>query len=351
MNLVFSTEERIEKILYLRVVKTAPQAQTLIPNEEGHSTHIYMNPLGTCFFDLMSLNFEEILNWARSNLGSITSAEDFHVVKKDLQKYVELVNALYCKNAFFTRMYNEIFQLLVQGNYEPFASCIKTLSRYKAYLDRSITDESFLSSLCFILACNMGIFDKLPECIISYGVFEVKPLKDTDYTDESLMFEMLKREYERELKIENGENPIVLMSYEPKSIAMACSASLFEILKCKCQIKKCANCGKYFIPFNRSDSIYCDRQSPQDKLKNCKEYGAQRTYLENLKNNEAAHLYRNIYMSKQMLVKRNPDISEYKLDFENYKVRATQFKSDVKTGIKTEAEYIEWLKGIKEKKA
>ena len=37
---------------------------------------------------------------------------------------------------------------------------------------------------------------------------------------------------------------------------------------------KCKNCGEFFIPAKRSDTIYCDRQAPQDTSKTCKEYGA-----------------------------------------------------------------------------
>lgn len=115
-------------------------------------------------------------------------------------------------------------------------------------------------------------------------------------------------------------------------------------------IKKCENCGKYFIPLNRSDEKYCDRTSPQDSKKTCKEYGAQKAWIEKIKNNEAIGLYRKIYMSKQMLAKRNPDICEYKTSFEKYKEQSSQWKADVKSGIKTEQEFIEWLKQVKEKK-
>jgi hypothetical protein len=115
-------------------------------------------------------------------------------------------------------------------------------------------------------------------------------------------------------------------------------------------IKKCANCGNWFVPFNRSDEIYCDNPAPQDKSKTCKKYGAEKQYQENLKNSVSMGLYRKIYMSKQMLAKRNPDISEYSDSFEKFKVQSKQWKSDIKAKIKTEEEYIEWLKLVKERK-
>lgn len=125
---------------------------------------------------------------------------------------------------------------------------------------------------------------------------------------------------------------------------------LYYIVKYNKQLKRCGNCGKYFIPYNRLDTLYCDRISPQDSGKTCKEYGAYRQYQNNIKNNDTAKLYRNIYQQKQMMVRRNPDISEYKDDFEMYKSLTKKWKKDIKDGVKTEQQFYEWLKGVKEKK-
>ena len=111
-------------------------------------------------------------------------------------------------------------------------------------------------------------------------------------------------------------------------------------------IKKCKNCDGYFIPQKRSDAIYCDRPSPQDKSLTCKEYGSRKLWYDRLRDNKSAKLYRNIYMAKQMLAKRNPDIQTHQDDFAEYKVQSAQWKKDVKTGLKTEEEYIAWLKSV-----
>lgn len=52
------------------------------------------------------------------------------------------------------------------------------------------------------------------------------------------------------------------------------SILMFEYIKIKenqLLIKKCANCGKYFIPSNRSDEIYCDNIFRSEKT--CKQVG------------------------------------------------------------------------------
>ncbi len=40
-------------------------------------------------------------------------------------------------------------------------------------------------------------------------------------------------------------------------------------------IKFCENCGRIFVPQNRSDTIYCDNPSPQNPKRSCREIGAQ----------------------------------------------------------------------------
>lgn len=54
-----------------------------------------------------------------------------------------------------------------------------------------------------------------------------------------------------------------------------------------------------------------DRLSPQDNAKTCKAYGSKVLWYENVVSDDVARLARNIYCSKQMLAKRNPDRSEY----------------------------------------
>lgn len=138
--------------------------------------------------------------------------------------------------------------------------------------------------------------------------------------------------------------------YSCENIFEFITANLYNIFDSGLTVKKCNNCGKFFVPYNRSDTIYCDRVSPQDVAKTCKEYGAIKSYHDNLKNNEAMGLYRKIYMAKQMLARRNPDVKEYAKNFEEYKLISKQWKREIKEGIKTEAEYLEWLKAVKEKK-
>ena len=120
-----------------------------------------------------------------------------------------------------------------------------------------------------------------------------------------------------------------------------------ELIKQNNFIKKCDNCGKYFYPKYRSDTLYCDSISPQDSSKTCKEYAFAKKRSDQLKNNEAMGLYKKIFMQKQMATKRNPNKSEYLQDFENFKKESKEWKAKVKSGEKSEQDYIQWLKSLR----
>lgn len=108
-------------------------------------------------------------------------------------------------------------------------------------------------------------------------------------------------------------------------------------------IRKCKNCGRYFVPDNRSDTIYCDGNSPQDATRTCKQYGSQKLWYERQRDDKLATLSRNILSAKSMLAKRNPDIPEYARSYDYFRTERKKWKSAVEEGRKTSEEYREWL--------
>ena len=127
-------------------------------------------------------------------------------------------------------------------------------------------------------------------------------------------------------------------------------AKLVELYLLDKELKRCKNCNRYFVPSLRADAIYCDRPSPQKTDLTCKEYGNQKLWYLKIKEDEALKLCRNVYSAKQMLVKRNPDIESYKKAFDKFKQESVKWKSKYKAGLKTQEQFIEWLKSVKEKK-
>lgn len=106
---------------------------------------------------------------------------------------------------------------------------------------------------------------------------------------------------------------------------------------------KCKNCGNYFVPMGRSDSVYCGYPSPQDQTKECREVGANATRARKMKNDILTQEYRRLYMRLKMAIKRHPDDDDLKARFteltEGMKTRKKQ-KTD---GTLSADSILEWL--------
>ena len=204
----------------------------------------------------------------------------------------------------------------------------------KKYVDSLVNGFSYLSDPHIFLTFANNCIEKP----VYDGMVLESPLSDIDAVFSEFASQAL------------ASNNLNARNYILPGLLNFMTSSVYEVLRRGLTFKQCAICGKYFVPYNRSDTLYCDRTSPVDSSKSCKEYGAIKSYQDNLKNSVTMGLYRKIYMQKQMLAKRNAHRTKYKEDFESFKSQSKQWKTDVKVGTKTDAEYLEWLKAIKEKK-
>ena len=105
-------------------------------------------------------------------------------------------------------------------------------------------------------------------------------------------------------------------------------------------IKKCKNCGKYFLTDNPRVS-YCDNLFKGSQT--CKDIGNQIAQRIKQDNDKVYGKYRKIYAKKGRLVQRNPDIEVYKKDYENWKKEAKQFMNDIRDEKKSYDEFDKWL--------
>lgn len=141
--------------------------------------------------------------------------------------------------------------------------------------------------------------------------------------------------------------------YKIKSVEHYFSAYFKYFLDNKIRIKKCENCGKYFIPSNRTDEKYCDNSSPQNPRKTCKEYGAKKTYRDKIKSNDIRKEHYNTSQYYRMKLTRctdekakvilNNKFEKYKSDYEKNKKKYNNKKI-------TEIEFVNWIKEQKDLK-
>ena len=147
-------------------------------------------------------------------------------------------------------------------------------------------------------------------------------------------------EYEL-LEILQSKKQVLSMSDTHKSndLSSICYAILEELSKIpNYPIKKCQNCGMYFIPNAKTDEVYCDY--PKENSKSCRDLGAFQSYTERLKNNKAMGEYRRTYQQKFMQVKKDKNNTKA---FETWKKQAKEKINDMKKGKLTEDEVYNWI--------
>lgn len=127
------------------------------------------------------------------------------------------------------------------------------------------------------------------------------------------------------------------VSVETHGISNTIQLLTFEYCRLKKEgkvVKVCANCGRYFIPLNRRDAIYCQAPSPQDPSRSCREVGAQAKRAEKRSRDPLEREYHNTRTRLNMAVKRARDNGEenllagYRLQLEKEKTRYKSARAD-----------------------
>lgn len=98
------------------------------------------------------------------------------------------------------------------------------------------------------------------------------------------------------------------------------------ILKSGVVVRKCCNCGDYFIPSSRSDEIYCDRLFENGKT--CKTVG----YDKKVKRNDILREYRKIYKTQHARKQRNQHRKNISQKFQEWTAFAKEKVSKCELG-------------------
>ena len=296
--------------------------------------------LGTNFIDFISLNIENILNdeiissLSEKNykeiITKITTASDGIIIPEiiDINVLINLsskdINIQQIKKDLtaILNTYNN-FKILIEFCY--FNDNLKNMTpiqRYIYYLHSSKTEEVLLPK----------------QTISSFRLKTNKQYSKHLKNDDMLI--MLQE-----------NSPFLYYSYKCSNISDYMIITFLKLIENNYLILKCKNCGKYFIAYKRTDTLYCDRQSPADATKTCKQYGAKKAWKEKIKDeNDWRCLYRRVYQSFQVKAKRNPNNLQFKQNFDNFRTDANKWKKAIKEGTKTEADFMYWLQDFRKKK-
>ena len=127
-----------------------------------------------------------------------------------------------------------------------------------------------------------------------------------------------------------------------------CQLLIIELQEIVCmdkfEIKKCKNCGKYFVPEKRTDELYCNNIYEDGRT--CKEIGSFKVKQKMINNDDDLRTYRNVYQKLLLRTRRNPENLQYEKEFEKFKEDNRKMRDKLDKGKVTYEEYVEWLNGI-----
>ena len=217
-----------------------------------------------------------------------------------------------------------------------------TMKQY--VLEETGTDKFCVDSIGYVLLAAYAFF------LNSYTVFEYcfKLLAENDEGNKEKTQEFLAY-YARNNEQQNITYKLSLLDgnfCELYIIKSSISLILFEaahLLYTGDPIVKCKNCGKYFVPAGRSDTVYCFYPSPQDKDRTCKEIGAQVKRRDKEKTDKATKEYRKVYMRYKMMTRRHPDNKEYDEKFKKLTSEIKEWRKKLESDNITTDEFFDWL--------
>lgn len=130
------------------------------------------------------------------------------------------------------------------------------------------------------------------------------------------------------------------ITYTLSGFANLLEFEVFQMVHADIRMKRCKNCGKYFI-VEKSNQEYCSRLAPGSS-KLCTEIGRIRVYGRKMTgDNSAAGLYRKAYKTHYARVNRGQMSND---EFESWKVRAQEKRDQAQAGELDMYDYEEWLK-------
>lgn len=286
--------------------------------------------LGENFINFISLDMENILN-------------DEIISNLSMNNYKEIISKISTASAgAINKELLDIEDILNQNNIRLIKRDLRlildTYTSFKeltefCYFNDNIENMTLLQKyFCYLNKFNKGKVT-LPKQTINFFDLKIK----------SPNAELLKNDNDIILMLQEN-SPYFYFTYECLNISDYMTASFLQLIENNYLILKCKNCHKYFIPYKRTDTYYCDRISPQDNTKTCKQYGADKAWWIRTKDeNDWYNLYRKIYQSFQVKAKRNPNNPQFKQNYDNFRANANEWKKAVKEGTKTEEEFMNWL--------
>lgn len=294
-------------------------------------------PIGTSMLTILNANLDRLENIAAwYQLPSIEPPDNYQIIYDELKKEFPLINIYSADDwRIIHREFDSTKSHRLRLAIERLLQVIESTIDHPEYLDYRFMSNYLINEvLGAAVIFTLQIYESKHQ-FLSNSFYELQKL----HIDERIA-----KAYQYFLEDNNCGTSFY---YEYSDIDPRLEGLLYttflELVRRNKVVRKCKNCGRYFIPENRSDTIYCDNPSPEAPEMTCKEYGTRRLWYERQKEDEIATLSRKIASAKGMLAKRNPDIPEYAASYNYFKAQRLAWMKGVKAGERTQEEYKEWL--------
>lgn len=294
-------------------------------NEEGdyqYTTKVYEQPnkIGSIVLDFIQKDIKEMSYFIFRFYGFqtlLTEKERKEILALNPNEMEELDNkmeALYSK-------YQKEFKSFKNQIIDIFEDCL--FNEKKELKDLSPLEKLYI----FVNTKNV---EEYP--ILKYNEFNkvIKINKDTSKITE--------KELIRSIKDKDNNRYGIKEIYEIDNFYNLLFLELYFILQEKTYLKKCKNCGKYFLTTN-SAVIYCDNVFEDNKT--CREIGASKVFTKNLEKDEAYNLYRKVYKKKQALAKSKG--GTFEIEYNLFKNQGKDKKNAYKLKEISKEEFMKWL--------
>ena len=213
----------------------------------------------------------------------------------------------------------------------------------RQFLDLGIDNEAFFSMHClmyFLELTGLQIPPIRHELVRKHG-HEDDCLEDLIETQEDIdHFEHSMRAY-LAAGTEIYDTPLTV--YQCNSIEDVCIASLHFLIINQYNIRKCKNCGRYFVAYLRSDAEYCTRVSPYNKKKTCREDGPKRTFEASINADVVKKTLKQIESARRMRKHRNPDNWDIQTEFDEWHTAMVRWRKNYQSGGISAEQFLAWL--------
>lgn len=294
-------------------------------NEEGnyqYTIKIYEQPnkIGSIVLDFIQKDLKEMSYFIFRFYGFqtlLTEKERKEALALNPNEMEELDNKM-------EKLYSKY-----QKEFENFKSQIIDILEYCLFNEKKeLKDLSPLEKLHIFV--NTKNVEEYP--ILKYNEFNkvIKINKDTSKITEKELIRIIKDKDNNRYGIQE--------IYEIDNFYNLLFLELYFILQEKTYLKKCKNCGKYFLTTN-SSVIYCDNVFEDNKT--CREIGASKVFTKNLEKDEAYNLYRKVYKKKQALAKSKG--GSFEIEYNLFKNQGKDKKNAYKLKEISKEEFMKWL--------